>query len=248
VDSTTRTGAGRREADAADALRTVRRGSSAGRPLPVIEKRNCRADSDGFATNLDEQFVQPLRSLASKTIDLSAVILGIPLPGTISDRVAAAYRKHVFGLASLQDLPDKPRFVINSTNIQTGALWRFSKPYMADYTVGMVRNPDVETIAPAVEAVVVAHGLEFYDLELTGPHRSRNLRILVDRAGGVDLEAITGVSEALSRFLDGGGWIESGITLNPDNPAELDSHASALRRRMSPFAIRFSERLESFHI
>ncbi|HEY8852643.1 MAG TPA: PEP/pyruvate-binding domain-containing protein [Gemmatimonadaceae bacterium] len=36
--------------------------------------------------------------------------------------------------------------------------------------------------------------------------------------------------------------------LNPDNPAELDSHASALRRRMSPFAIRFSERLESFHI
>lgn len=62
--------------------------------------------------------------------------------------------------------------------------------------------PDVETIAPAVEAVVVAHGLELYDLELTGPHRSRNLRILVDRAGGVDLEAITGVSEALSRFLD----------------------------------------------
>jgi ribosome maturation factor RimP len=62
--------------------------------------------------------------------------------------------------------------------------------------------PDVETIAPAVEAVVVAHGLELYDVELTGPNRSRSLRVLVDRAGGVDLETITGVSEALSRVLD----------------------------------------------
>ena len=34
--------------------------------------------------------------------------------------------------ATLQDLPDTPRFVINATNVQTGALFRFSKPYMAD--------------------------------------------------------------------------------------------------------------------
>ena len=108
-------------------------------------------DGDGFATNLGEQFVQPLRKLASKTIDKGAVIGGILLPGTISDRVAGAYRKHVFGKASLQDLPDRPRFVINATNFQTGALWRFSKPYMADYRVGMVRNPKVE-LAVAVAA------------------------------------------------------------------------------------------------
>jgi len=108
-------------------------------------------DADGFATNLDEQFVQPLRKLASKTIDKGAVIGGILLPGTISDRVAGAYRKHVFGKASLQNLPDRPRFVINATNFQTGALWRFSKPYMADYRVGMVRNPKVE-LAVAVAA------------------------------------------------------------------------------------------------
>ena len=108
-------------------------------------------NADGFATNLDEQFVQPLRKLASKTIDKGAVIGGILLPGTISDRVAGAYRKHVFGKASLQNLPDRPRFVINATNFQTGALWRFSKPYMADYKVGMVRNPKVE-LAVAVAA------------------------------------------------------------------------------------------------
>ncbi len=108
-------------------------------------------DADGSAANLDEQFVQPIRKLAAKTIDLSAVILGILLPGTISGRVAAAYRSHLFGHAGLQDLPDRPRFVINATSLQTGALWRFSKPYMADYTVGMIRNPKVE-LAVAVAA------------------------------------------------------------------------------------------------
>ena len=108
-------------------------------------------DDDGFAGNLDEQFVQPIRSIASKTIDMGAVFGGILLPGTISDRVAGAYRKHVFGHTGLQDLPDRPRFVINATNVQTGSLWRFSKPYMADYMVGMVRNPKVD-LAVAVAA------------------------------------------------------------------------------------------------
>ena len=108
-------------------------------------------DDDGFAGNLDEQFVKPIRHIASKTIDLGAVVGGILLPGTISDRVAGAYRKHIFGHKTLQDLPDKPRFVLNATNIQTGSLWRFSKPYMADYQVGVVRNPKVD-LAVAVAA------------------------------------------------------------------------------------------------
>src|SRR5918994_5471375 len=113
--------------------------------------RRLQFGDDGVAGNLNQQFVQPLRKLASKTIDKGAVFRGILLPGTISDRVAGSYRKHVFGEASLQALPDRPRFVINATSMQTGALWRFSKPYMADYRVGMVRNPDVE-LAVAVAA------------------------------------------------------------------------------------------------
>jgi NTE family protein len=108
-------------------------------------------DDDGFASNLDEQLVRPIRSLAGKTIDKGAIFGGIFTPGTISDKVAAAYRRHIFGSAGLQDLPDRPRFVINATSIQTGSLWRFSKPYMADYQVGMIRNPEVE-LAVAVAA------------------------------------------------------------------------------------------------
>ena len=46
---------------------------------------------------------------------------------------------------------DPPRFVINATNVQSGVLWRFSRPYMADYRVGMVKNPTTE-LAVAVAA------------------------------------------------------------------------------------------------
>ena len=86
---------------------------------------------------------QPIRALASETIDADAVLLGIALPGKISDRIAAAYDHHLFGKATLQDLTDEPRFVINATNVQSGALWRFMKAYMADYRVGMVERPTI---------------------------------------------------------------------------------------------------------
>ena len=91
----------------------------------------------------EEHVVAPIRRLADETIDASALVGGLLLPGSISEKVQAAYRKHLFGDATLQDLTDKPRFVINATNVQSGALWRFSKPYMRDYRVGEVRNPTV---------------------------------------------------------------------------------------------------------
>ena len=73
------------------------------------------------------------------------------MPGTIGDRIANAYAEHLFGTTTLQDLPDEPRFVFNATNVQSGALWRFSKPYMGDYRVGLVENPTVR-LAKAVAA------------------------------------------------------------------------------------------------
>jgi NTE family protein len=99
----------------------------------------------GNLAHFDEEFlkeiVAPLRALASTTIDAPGIIFGLLLPGRVSDRITAAYEKHLFGAATLQDLPDSPRFVINATNVQSAALWRFSKSYMGDYRVGLVRNP-----------------------------------------------------------------------------------------------------------
>ncbi|MCD4706540.1 MAG: patatin-like phospholipase family protein [Candidatus Sabulitectum sp.] len=95
--------------------------------------------------------VNPIRALASATIDVPAVLLGFLLPGSISNRIAGFYKKHLFKNATLQDFPDHPRFVINSANLQSGALWRFMKPYMRDWKVGEVKSPAIK-IAKAVAA------------------------------------------------------------------------------------------------
>ena len=102
----------------------------------------------GFAGGVATRFgtvVDRVRSLADRTIDVGAVISGLLLPGTIGRRVAAAYDRVLFHGATLQDLPDEadgaPRFVINATSLQTGDLWRFSRPYMGDYRVGLFGSP-----------------------------------------------------------------------------------------------------------
>lgn len=100
--------------------------------------------------------VNEVRKMAGITIDVGAVIGGILLPGTISERVANAYNKRLFHDATLQNLPDEvpgdsPRFIFHATNVQTSTLWRFSKKYMGDYRVGLVLEPNVR-LADAVAA------------------------------------------------------------------------------------------------
>jgi NTE family protein len=62
--------------------------------------------------------------LTSTTIDTWSVLPGVFGPRRVSAYLICAYRKHLFGDATLQDLPDDsgPRFVINATNLQFGAL------------------------------------------------------------------------------------------------------------------------------
>jgi NTE family protein len=108
-------------------------------------------DERGVARAFDAEVVAPLRRLGGRTIDIPTVLLGALLPGSIGSRLAGAYSRHLFGEATLQDLPDRPRFVLNATNLQSGVLWRFSKPYMADYRVGTIERPTTR-LALAVAA------------------------------------------------------------------------------------------------
>mgnify|MGYP002377310244 CR=1 FL=1 len=83
---------------------------------------------DGVAANFGERVVEPLRRMGATSLDVSSVITGALLPGvSASDRVASKYAKVLFGDATLQDLPDSPRFTFCATNVQTGSLLRFSK-------------------------------------------------------------------------------------------------------------------------
>lgn len=109
----------------------------------------------------DEAFIRlvvgPVRNLARTTLAGTSikggfsVIKDVLLPGSVNDHIAKAYDKHLFHGKTLQDLPDRVRFIFNASNLQSGATWRFSKPYMRDWKVGEVANPSL-SLARAVGA------------------------------------------------------------------------------------------------
>src|SRR6266850_1031658 len=99
--------------------------------------------TNGVATNFAGEIVQPLRQFCGLSIDASAIAEGSILPWSdVSHLVEKEYRKHLFGDLTLRDLPDKPRFIFNSTNFMTGVDFRFSKPYAGDYRIGLIERPD----------------------------------------------------------------------------------------------------------
>ena len=111
-------------------------------------------DGDGRSTNFEELLVEPIKRMARKTIDRGSILSGVLLPGSVSDRIVGHYQDELFGDATLQELPSDsqgPRFVINATNVQSGALVRMSRPYLADFRVGMIRKPRL-LLAEAVAA------------------------------------------------------------------------------------------------
>jgi ribosome maturation factor RimP len=61
---------------------------------------------------------------------------------------------------------------------------------------------NVDSIVQAIAPVVSALGLELYDIEITGAGRARVVRVMIDQAGGIDLEAIAAATEAISPVLD----------------------------------------------
>ena len=135
---------------------------------------------NGKATQFHTEIVTTIRSLASRTIDAGAVLKGVSLPGNIGDQVVASFNRFLFEHATLQDLPATPRFVINATNVQSGALWRFSKPHMWDWRVGKVANPLTEL------AVAVAASSAFPPL--VSPVRLRLKTSDFEPGTGVDLQ------------------------------------------------------------
>ena len=108
-------------------------------------------DGANVAQGFERAVVDPIRGLAGETLDVFAGLRGIFLPGSIADKLADSYDNHLFDGATLQDLPERPRFVFNATNLQSGVLWRFSKPYMWDYRVGKIEKPK-QRLAVAVAA------------------------------------------------------------------------------------------------
>lgn len=150
-------------------------------------------------------FVDGMRRMADTTVDVGAVIGGIFLPGNVSQRVAEAYDDVLFKGAGLRQLPDDatgqaPRFVINATNVQSAALWRFSRPYMGDYRVGLVRDPDVKLSA----AVAASSAFPPFLSPMTLPISQK-----VEKVDGADLNTPPFTTNAV--LSDGGVYDNLGL-------------------------------------
>lgn len=102
--------------------------------------------ADDFVTSFAAPFARFLNKI---TIDRWAILNGLTNPFQKGfEGVQRAYAKHLYGKATLQDLPDEeagaPRFVINATNMRLNSLWRFSKVIAADHHVGSIEAPDFD--------------------------------------------------------------------------------------------------------
>lgn len=87
----------------------------------------------GVATNLRDVVIDPILEFAGRTVDVPAVLLGV-WTGNVAGRVAGAYDRHLFGGATLQDLPsDGPRFTILATDLSNGVSTQFSRASISNY-------------------------------------------------------------------------------------------------------------------
>jgi NTE family protein len=110
---------------------------------------------DDMAQNFREVYVNDILRFSRSSIDVLCGLVGFFTQGWLVSRLVSwIYDRALFKGASLQDLPsdeEGPRFILCASNLTTGSLWRFSRPYMADWRVGRVLNPDFP-LARAVAA------------------------------------------------------------------------------------------------
>jgi len=122
-------------------------GGSIAAGVLALHWKDLQFDGNGRAGNLRELVVERLRDfLTEVNIDIPAGLAGLLLPfRSGADGVIKSYDEHLFHGSTLQDLKTEddqtPRFVFLATNYELNSLWRFSKPYAADYRVGMIENP-----------------------------------------------------------------------------------------------------------
>lgn len=148
-----------------------------------------------LSSAFEEAVEAPIRALAERSVDAPAIIEGfLHLGKSINEKVADAYREHLFGDATLAALPEAPRFVINATNMGSGALVRFTHGALADWRVGRIEHADIDL------AVAVACSSAFPPY--LSPHRLRTegMRWITEK--GNDL---TGADQRDELVLSDGG-------------------------------------------
>lgn len=133
-------------------IASVSGGSIASGRLAVAWHRLTFDAGTGVATNLDAEVIRPLRDFCRQNLDVRVIGFGlIPFTRSAPERLIEAYDALLEGM-TLDQLPEKPDFIFQSTNLQTGRAFRFSRRWLADYMVGEIRDTSKFRVAQAVAA------------------------------------------------------------------------------------------------
>lgn len=117
-----------------------------------------RFGTPNLVSDYQQAVIEPLRAMTRVTVagtsraGILKILKDIVWPGSVSEHVTKDFDKHLFKGATLKSIPAEPRFVINASNLQSGALWRFMNPYMRDWRVGENKNTKSVSLAKAVAA------------------------------------------------------------------------------------------------
>ena len=154
-------------------------------------------DSDGVAPRdvLDRHFIEPVLAATRRSLDVRVGLLGFLPFVSAGNRLADLYDEHIFRGMMLGDLPERPKFIFNSLNLQTQGLFRFTRNYLADWravmsTTRTIRVADAVAASSAFPPVLAPMRLDLADEDVVAPEgarfddpRLRREPILVD--GGV---------------------------------------------------------------
>jgi ribosome maturation factor RimP len=77
---------------------------------------------------------------------------------------------------------------------------------------------DLESMRDLVAPIVAQLGLGLYDVELTGAGHARAVRIVVEREGGVDLDAISDATRVIAPALSAAGMLRDSDVLEVSSP------------------------------
>jgi NTE family protein len=92
--------------------------------------------------------------------------------------LATLYDQHIFKGFKLSEMPKRPAFVFNATNLQTGELFRFTRKYIADWRALVAENqhirlPDAVAASSAFPPVLAPMRLDLSGENVTVPPGAR---------------------------------------------------------------------------
>ena len=194
----------------------------------------------GVASNFEKAVIQPLLSLADRTIDIPAIVTSVTTPASATSSLVDSYRKYLFGNMTLLELPSRPRFIFHSTNLLTGRDWIFSKDAVGD-NVTRIESPELN-LAVAVAAssafppFLSPLRLDVDRVSAEGEHRVQTAAL---SDGGVfDNLGVEGFSDSWLLVSDGSGHSEPTNTVPALWPLQIQrvvdliyDQPNSLRRR-----------------